>query len=170
MLKQCNNMSSHQNNKFKSDYWFTPLNILCKLGQFTLDPCTSIYRPWRTAIKHYCIEEVDGLHENWFGRVWLNPPYGSRLIDWLMKMANHGNGIALTFARTDTKAFQKYVFPFADSLLFIGGRLTFCNTAGLKARGNGGAPSVLISYDTTSSFYLKNSAIKGFFNPIKYGR
>lgn len=63
-------------------------------------------------------------------------------------MAMHRNGIALVFARTETQAFFRHVWPFADSLLFLEGRITFCTPDGNPAKEghNSGGPSVLIGF------------------------
>ena len=90
------------------DEWLTPPEIIKSLGEFDLDPCSPINRPWDTAKKHFNINDM-GLMQNWEGRVWMNPPYGSETGNWLGKLRLHGNGIALVFARTDTTYFQEYV-------------------------------------------------------------
>lgn len=158
--KQKRGICSHESTKMITDTWLTPPSIINSLGKFDLDPCTPIVMPWKTAEHRYTIIE-NGLLSKWFGRVWLNPPYGSELIKWMAKMANHNNGIALTFARTETKCFQKYVFPFATSMLFIAGRLFFHNENGIVANGSGGAPSVLISYGEENADYISDSGIDG---------
>jgi hypothetical protein len=63
-------------------------------------------------------------------------------------MALHNNGIALVFARTETRAFFHHVWPFAGALLFLRGRLTFYTPQGFSAPmgHNSGGPSVLIAY------------------------
>ena len=33
--------------------WLTPPELLAKLGQFDLDPCAPVNRPWPTATHHY---------------------------------------------------------------------------------------------------------------------
>jgi hypothetical protein len=81
-----------------TDVWLTPPYVIEALGEFDLDPCASVDRPWDTAKSHYTIED-DGLLQPWFGRVWCNPPYGPKLGPFLRKMAEHENGIALVFAR-----------------------------------------------------------------------
>jgi hypothetical protein len=93
-------------------------------------------------------EKENGLLCNWSGFVWCNPPYGKSLGVWLERMALHNNGIALVFARTDTKAFHSHVWPYASSLLFLRGRITFCTPQGKPAPlgHNSGGPSVLIGY------------------------
>ncbi len=95
----------------------------------------------------------------WNGFVWCNPPYGKALGTWLNRMAVHGNGIALVFARTETRAFFDYVWPFATSILFLKGRLTFNCADGsvLKHGGNSGGPSVLIGYGATADRRLKDA-------------
>jgi hypothetical protein len=98
-------------------------------------------------------EADDGLLQRWQGLVWCNPPYGAALGTWLNRMALHNNGIALVFARTETRAFHSNVWPFASSILFLKGRLTFCRPNGEPApQGhNSGGPSVLIGYGQEAS-------------------
>ena len=40
----------------KKDEWLTPPGILNRLGEFDLDPCTPIDRPWDTAKLHYNVD------------------------------------------------------------------------------------------------------------------
>jgi hypothetical protein len=93
--------------------------------------------------------------------VWCNPPYGTQTESWLNRMAMHNNGIALIFARTETRMFFKYVWPFAKSILFIKGRLFFCDVEGNSAKANSGAPSVLIAYGSEADQRLIRSKISG---------
>jgi hypothetical protein len=37
------------------DEWLTPPEIIKSLGEFDLDPCSPINRPWDTAKNHYTI-------------------------------------------------------------------------------------------------------------------
>lgn len=54
---------------------------------------------WQTAKIMYNKSD-DGLTKEWAGRVWLNPPYSRPLIgQFVRKLAEHGNGIALLFNR-----------------------------------------------------------------------
>ncbi len=143
-----------------TDEWLTPPPIIKPLGEFDLDPCSPINRPWPTAKNHFTVID-NGLLKDWFGRVWLNPPYGKQLVHWLNKMAMHGNGVALTFGRTDTEAFHQYVFPVADSILFLRGRLFFHHVDGTAAKWNGGAPSLLIAYGGENSDCLASCGLPG---------
>lgn len=89
----------------RGNEWLTPPEVLSALGEFDLDPCSPVSHPWDTARSHYTVED-DGLSQEWFGRVWLNPPYGQSTGRWLHRLSLHGNGIALIFARTETAMFD----------------------------------------------------------------
>jgi hypothetical protein len=142
--------------------WLTPPDLLGKLGKFDLDPCSPINRPWDTAEKHYTIED-DGLNQLWNGRVWLNPPYGPEAAKWLKKMSEHNYGTTLIFARTETEYFYKWVWMKARAVLFIKSRLHFYTVDGKRAKGNAGAPSVLVAYGEEDSNMLNYSGIEGKF-------
>lgn len=143
-----------------SDVWLTPPEILRALGPFDLDPCACTRRPWDTAA-HHITEAEDGLSRPWFGRVWMNPPYGPRAPLWLQKLAEHGRGTALVFARTETAAWHDHVWPRAHGILFIAGRLHFYMPDGTRAAGNAGAPSALIAYGSDDLAALERSGIDG---------
>jgi len=159
-------IGGHQAATARTHEWLTPPEIIKSLGDFDLDPCSPINRPWSTAKKHYTIED-NGLLLPWDGRVWCNPPYGKALAAWLNKMALHNNGISLTFARTDTNAFHDYVFSTASSILWIKQRLTFYKVDGTPGNYNGGAPSILIAYGEQNSEALSRSGIKGAHLPVR---
>lgn len=145
---------SHDRIANGKDEWLTPKHLLERLGPFDLDPCSPIVRPWDTAAKHYTIFD-NGLKQKWKGRVWLNPPYGAQTGLWLARLSEHGDGIALVFARTETKAFHKHVWPKASVLLFLKGRLTFHHADGSAANSAAGAPSVLIAYGERNAACLR---------------
>lgn len=159
-------MGGHQSHRMGSDEWLTPPEILEELGPFDLDPCAPVVRPWPMAAQHYTVED-DGLLKPWVGRVWLNPPYGAEAERWLRRLADHGDGIALIFARTETEAFFSQVWERADALLFLRGRLHFHYVDGRRARANGGAPSVLIAYGIKNLIMLKMARIPGQFVALK---
>ena len=68
----------------------------------------------------------------------------------MRKMAEHvkngGAGIAFIFARTDTKYWQQYVFPVASGILWLEGRVKFCDPNGRPGKYPAPAPSALIAY------------------------
>lgn len=140
----------HRAYKGRTDEWLTPPDLLKSMGYFDLDPCAPVNPPWTTADFMYNVNS-DGLKRSWHGRVWLNPPYGPETHLWLQKMADHNNGIALIFARTETKMFFDHVWSKASALLFINGRLFFYDISGKRAPNNSGGPSVLVAYDPQGS-------------------
>jgi hypothetical protein len=147
-----------------NDEWLTPPQVIHALGEFDLDPCAPIKRPWDMAREHYTIMD-NGLAKPWNGRVWLNPPYGQETGKWLARLADHGNGIALVFARTETRMFFEHVWPKADAVLFIDGRLHFHHADGTRAAANSGGPSVLIAYGLANVIALEHSRL-GVMLPV----
>ncbi len=150
-------LSSHQKNG-GHDEWLTPPDILSKLGDFDLDPCSPIVRPWETAKTHYTIED-DGLRLSWNGRVWLNPPFGREAIQWMRKMVDHNNGIALIPARTETVMFYECVWGKSSGVLFIKGRPHFHRVDGTRASFNSGAPICLVAFGRENLDILHDSKL-----------
>lgn len=138
-------LSGHQSPTMGTDEWLTPPETMAKLGAFDLDPCSPINRPWDTARRHFNVTD-DGLSRDWFGRVWMNPPFGREATRWMKKMADHGNGIALIPARTETAMFYESVWTRADAVLFLKGRPHFHRVDGSRASFNSGAPICLVAY------------------------
>jgi hypothetical protein len=139
--------------------WLTPPCLVRKLGEFDLDPCSPVNAPFLHAKTNFTIED-DGLGREWSGRVFCNPPYGKHLHLWLEKLRRHGNGIALIFARTETRCFFENVWEAADALLFVKGRIRFYHVSGERG-GAPGAPSVFAAYGQNNALALKNSGIEG---------
>lgn len=144
-----------------TDVWLTPPWLLDALGPFDLDPCAAPEpRPWPTATRHITLPD-DGLTVPWSGRVWCNPPYGDQTWRWLHRLADHGHGTALVFARTETRGFLETVWARADAVLFLAGRLTFCTPAGTAGKGNAGGPSCLVAYGADDARVLAASGLEG---------
>ena len=143
----------------QKDEWLTPPDLIRILGRFDLDPCAPVCRPWDTASRHYTVLD-DGLKKSWFGRVWMNPPYGRETGIWLKKLKEHGNGIALVFARTETKMFFDCIWNNADGILFLRGRLAFFHVDGTEG-GHAGAPSCLVAYGKRNVAAIRNSRLDG---------
>jgi hypothetical protein len=166
-------MSTYQSAKPQTVVWLTPPEITKSLGgaeSFDLDPCSLNPRPFATAKHHLYLPDYDGLTEEWYGRVWLNPPYTSGEVgQWLRRLSEHGIGTSLIFARTETEHFSKYVWNRADSLLFIHGRLAFYRPDGRKG-DTATAPSVLCAYGNEDTERLAQSGIKGTFVPLRLSK
>ena len=105
----------------KSNDWATPQSFFDKLdglfGPFTLDAAASAdnYK-----VANYYTEADDSLSQDWSGnRVFLNPPYGRALKDWIRKGYEEGQKdntvvVMLIPARTDTKYWHDYVMKADD--------------------------------------------------------
>ena len=143
-----------------SDEWYTPREIIEALGEFDLVPCAPVKPLWPTAKIMYNKQD-NGLVQNWKGRVWLNPPYSRPLIEQFVKrLAEHGNGIALLYNRCDNKMFQDIIFEKATAMKFLRNRIRFFCPDGI--RGNSpGCGSILIAFGEENAEILKTCNIKG---------
>jgi len=100
----------------ETEEWYTPKEIIDSvikvLGEIDLDPCSnSKTHPIIPAKKHFTKED-DGLTKPWRGTVYMNPPYGREIKDWISKLLTEWEegkieGIALVPARTDTDWFHQ---------------------------------------------------------------
>lgn len=168
-------MGGHQSAAAKSTTWLTPPEVLAALGgaqSFDLDPCAApLPRPWDTARQMHAEADGCGLALEWEGRVFLNPPYTSPgIASWLEKMAKHGEGTTLVFARTETEAFDRHIWQQAHGLLFLTGRLHFHHPDGARAKANAGAPSVLAAYGVEDMDRLAAAGLQGHFVPLRLAR
>ena len=115
-----------------STEWYTPHSILGKvseaLGGISLDPCSNSHETPNVPAEYHYTEEDDGLSQPWFGTVFMNPPYGRVIADWVIKLVDEykkGNvieAIALIPSRTDTRWFRELRdYP----RCFVWGRIKF---------------------------------------------
>lgn len=138
--------------------WYTPPSIFDRLGLvFDLDPCAAPAYDHVPAHTKYVLP-TDGLTEPWNGTVWLNPPYGKQTGIWVERLAKHGDGIALVFARPDTAWFQR-AYHTADIVCFVDKRIKFINGKTGRADGTPGAGSALIGWGNTAYTALINSGL-----------
>lgn len=152
-------MKHHQRTIGISDEWLTPPRILGPLGEFDLDPCAPINRPWGTARHHYTIED-DGLAADWFGRVWCNPPFSRyERPQWMRRMADHGDGILLVPAAMETKPFAESVWGRAHGVLVLHGRPYFHRIDGTRASSNSGCTICLVAYGERNGETLRGSGL-----------
>ncbi len=110
-----------------TDDWSTPQEFFDRLNRifrFTLDPCASLSN---AKCERYFTREEDGLSKNWNGeRVFMNPPYGREIGDWVKKASEaKALVVCLVPARTDTRWWHDYVVQGGGSVTFLRGRLKF---------------------------------------------
>ena len=117
----------------KTDLWATPEDFFdqCveEFGTFDLDPAANAEN---AKADRFFTENDDGLAQEWIGDlVWLNPPYGRAIKDWVSKALEEfdaGNAkriVMLLPARTDTRWFWSFYERPDVEVRFIKGRLKF---------------------------------------------
>lgn len=113
----------------RNDRWLTPRNIVDALGPFDLDPCGA---PGHVlAANTYLLENGDdGLIDQWFGTVWMNPPYGKAMRSWVERLVEHGDGIALIPVATGTRLWQEVIWREATAIHFYRHRIKFLRRDG----------------------------------------
>lgn len=111
------------------DAWATPQALFDTLDaefDFTLDPCAS--HSTAKCARYFTIED-DGLAQDWDGTVFMNPPYGRSIGDWVRKARQESERgatvVCLIPARTDTAYWHDEVMQHATEVRFIRGRLHF---------------------------------------------
>lgn len=148
-----------------SDEWYTPKELLDALGKFDLDPCAPVNPLWPTATVMYD-KRIDGLSQKWEGRVWLNPPYSRPLIEqFVRRLAEHGNGMALLYNRCDSKMFQDIIFKKATAMKFLRYRIRFYRPDGTRG-DSPGRGSILIAFGKENAEILKTCTIEGKYVQI----
>lgn len=111
------------------DEWGTQLPLFEALMQefnFNLDVAANAYN---NKCLNYLTKEMDALTIDWWGRVWMNPPF-SLTVPFLVKIIEElkkGHiemGVALVAARPDTQI-SHYCSCFAGETRYLRGRLSF---------------------------------------------
>ena len=125
--------------------WYTPFEyIACAkavMGQIDLDPASSEIANKTVGAKKYFTFEDDGLSKEWYGRIWMNPPYSAELVRMFIskysdnvKNGNIIEGMVLVNNATETQWFNELVYV-SNAVLFPSGRIKF-----LDPNGKPGAP------------------------------
>ena len=141
-----------------SDCWYTPRWLLDALGPFDLDPANSEPDRFPTAKRHLG-PDVDGLSQPWGGdeRIWLNPPF-SNARPWIDRLAEHGNGIALVFCRSDAVWFHRAVQS-AGGMFMMKGRVQFTRPDGSGSRCPLGC--VLLPFGANNRAAIRKAKLQG---------
>lgn len=130
-----------------TDQWATPQKVFDKLDaefNFTIDVCADANN---AKCFDYYDKEMDGLSQQWEGRVWMNPPYGRSIYAWIEKMYNESKHceicVCLIPARTDTKYWHNFAMK-AKEIRFVVGRLKFGDSD-----NSAPFPSAIVVFDQT---------------------
>ena len=121
----------HVVNNSHDDEWYTPPEFIesarLVMGSINLDPASNEHANKTVKADHIFTEEDNGLEQEWFGNVWLNPPYSSALVQLFAdKVAERGfeQAVVLVNNATETKWFRTLVDN-ADAIVFKTGRIKF---------------------------------------------
>jgi phage N-6-adenine-methyltransferase len=137
-----NDSQNHRAQGTGENEWYTPAQYLDAarkvMGNIDLDPATSEIAQHVVQAGDYYTEADNGLTQDWFGRVWLNPPYSKELIGpFIQKLLDEvGSGrvdeaIVLTHNYTDTAWFHNAESG-AARICFTRGRIAFESPEGEK--------------------------------------
>ena len=121
----------------KTPEWSTPQDFFDELDKefnFTLDPCAN---KKNAKCPKYFNRKQDGLKQSWGGeRVFMNPPYGREIGDWMRKAYEESlKGtlvVCLVPSRTDTRWWHDYAMQvWPHGIRLLKGRLKFggCKSA-----------------------------------------
>lgn len=103
----------------ETDEWYTPKEIIESVlkvfgGQIDVDPCSNSSTDPNIPAEVHFTKDENGLTKPWFGRIYMNPPYGRDIKDWVLKLieeyqkGNVEEAIALVPARIDTEWFAAF--------------------------------------------------------------
>jgi hypothetical protein len=156
--------------KHKSVEWYTPAWIFDALKlEFGTDPASPHDMATEVpALIKYTVFD-DGLKKPWYGRVWMNPPYGPSTPDWIRRFIDHGHGIALVFSRTDS-AWCQEALATATAVLFLAGRVDFIpGKENQHKKARAGAGTLMLAYGDDCAEALSRLGDRGVYlrpNPI----
>lgn len=116
------------------DDYYTPPDILAcvrgTLGVIDLDPATHVIAQAQVQARHFFTLDQNGLERNWFGRVYLNPPFSSWDL-WAEKILTEVSAsrvaelIALGFTRTQSAKYFTPLLRRVDGICIVSGRRNF---------------------------------------------
>jgi hypothetical protein len=133
----------HEARVGSSDEWYTPadfFNAVLPGVTFDVDVASPGAGLCAVPAQRHITAAEDGLKTPWEGFAWCNPPY-SNTAAWAARMVAHGNGMTLTFNRTDTRWGQRLLAN-ATAVLFLRHRIRFVRPDGTSP-GSPGAGSML---------------------------
>jgi hypothetical protein len=147
----------HESSAAAPDEWWTPPHIFQALGlTFDLDPCSPGAGLGHVPARRHFTRADDGLSQPWSGLVWCNPPYGSQTPLWMRRMADHGDGVALVFNRSDTRWAQDALAS-AGAVCFLAGRVRFLKHG--EPQGTPGTGSMLLGWGGTATVAVLRSGL-----------
>jgi ParB family chromosome partitioning protein len=157
----------HVSNNSGENSWYTPSKIINSaikvMGEIDLDPASSELANETVKANGYYDKEDNGLTKEWYGRVWLNPPYSQPDIDDFSNAVlekDYEEIMILVNNATETKWFQRLARK-SDCICFINRRLKFIDKEGLST----GSPlqgQVVIYIGKNLNMFIEEFSNHGF--------
>lgn len=171
VMKEIRNRPFVTNNSGNNE-WYTPEPIIelarSAMGGITLDPASSEVANQTVQAESYFTVEDNGLEKEWFGNVWLNPPYSAELIGkfsekLIAERENYEQAIVLVNNATETEWFNKVV-SIASAVCFPKGRIRYYSPEKVSNTPLQGQALLYIGNDVKS--FVKQFASVGW---VAYG-
>lgn len=128
----------HVINNSGDNEWYTPSEYIeaarSVMGSIDLDPASNDYANKTVKAWRYFTKQTNGLEQEWFGNIWMNPPYSTELIKLFAdKLADSlfDQAIILVNNATDTAWFKTLISK-ASAVVFTTGRIRFQKRDGAK--------------------------------------
>ncbi|NJL06380.1 MAG: hypothetical protein HC911_16040, partial [Chloroflexaceae bacterium] len=132
------------------------------LGGFDLDPASCPEANEQVQAERYFTRAQDGLAQDWYGRIWLNPPYGRgranhrAFVATLLREYHAGHvhaAILLVRSATAEQWFQPlWDFP----ICFVRGRVRFISPDGMHPRSSNTQGTALVSIGNDPDRFTEN--------------
>ena len=144
--------------------WYTPAVFIEAareaMGGIDLDPASSAEAQATVGARRWYGKDTDGLTRPWDGRLWLNPPYTSGLVDrFASRLVEHLDSgevtaaVWLSNASFDTKWGQPLCAA-ASGLCLVSGRVKFVPGSGQRVSSNA-SPTMVLYFGGNPSRFRK---------------
>lgn len=134
VLQKINETKPHVVNNTGDNEWYTPVEYIEAarevMGSIDLDPASNDFANETVKAGLYYTAETNGLDKEWFGNIWMNPPYSTALIkQFAEKLATSDfeQAIVLVNNATETGWFLQMIKK-ASAVVFPTGRIRFEKT------------------------------------------
>jgi len=158
--------------------WYTPAEYIQMarqvMGSIDTDPASSEAANVVIEAERYYSQDNDGLEAEWWGNVWMNPPYAAGVVSqFTAKLVAEviagrcTQAIVLLNNATDTKWFADLV-QLAAAVCFKTGRIAFVNTEG-EAVAGAAQGQVFLYFGRRVKSFCKTFASIGWIAEVRHG-
>lgn len=134
VLQKISEAKPHVVNNTGDNEWYTPAEYIEAarevMGSIDLDPASNDFANQTVKAGTYYTAETNGLDKEWFGNIWMNPPYSTALIKQFaekLAQSDFEQAIILVNNATETGWFLQMIKK-ASAIVFPTGRIRFEKT------------------------------------------